>query len=125
MSGQHDKTEQDGSGATYRIRKRGRGDGGAPASVGVPQLESHLRADHRRRWRDARWSPSRRRDKTLAAASKAAKGKVGVGKVVGKPLAERAKEKGIVTVCFDRGGYLYHGRVKALADGARDGGLEF
>jgi len=44
---------------------------------------------------------------------------------VGKLLAERAKEAGIETVVFDRGGYLYHGRVKALADGAREGGLEF
>jgi large subunit ribosomal protein L18 len=44
---------------------------------------------------------------------------------VGKRLAARAKEKGVARVCFDRGGYLYHGRVKALADGARAGGLEF
>lgn len=43
----------------------------------------------------------------------------------GKLLAERAKEQGIVSVVFDRGGYKYHGRVKAFADGARDGGLEF
>ncbi len=43
----------------------------------------------------------------------------------GKLLAERAKEKGIETVVFDRGGYKYHGRVKAFADGAREGGLEF
>ena len=40
-------------------------------------------------------------------------------------LAQRAKEKGLSKVCFDRGGYLYHGRVKALADGARAAGLEF
>ena len=44
---------------------------------------------------------------------------------VGKLLAARAKEAGITTVVFDRGGYLYHGRVKALADGAREGGLVF
>ena len=44
---------------------------------------------------------------------------------IGKLLAERAKEKGIVEVVFDRGGYLYHGRVKALADAAREGGLNF
>ena len=44
---------------------------------------------------------------------------------VGKLIAERAKSKGIEDVCFDRGGYLYHGRVKALADGAREGGLNF
>jgi large subunit ribosomal protein L18 len=46
-------------------------------------------------------------------------------KQVGQLLAERAKEKGITTVVFDRGGFLYHGRVKSLADGAREGGLEF
>ena len=44
---------------------------------------------------------------------------------VGKLLAQRAKEAGIETAVFDRGGYLYHGRVKALADGAREGGLKF
>lgn len=43
---------------------------------------------------------------------------------VGKIIAERAKNEGIETVVFDRGGYLYHGRVKALADGAREGGLK-
>ena len=54
-----------------------------------------------------------------------AKGKVGRAKAVGKLLAERAKALGITRACFDRGGYLYHGRVKALAEGAREGGLEF
>jgi large subunit ribosomal protein L18 len=54
-----------------------------------------------------------------------AKGKVGTSAAVGKLLAQRAKEKGISAVAFDRGGYLYHGRVKALADGARAGGLQF
>ncbi len=44
---------------------------------------------------------------------------------VGKLVAERAEAKGISKVLFDRGGYLYHGRVKALADGAREGGLKF
>jgi large subunit ribosomal protein L18 len=46
-------------------------------------------------------------------------------KLVGKALAERAKKKGVQTVVFDRGGFKYTGRVKALADGAREGGLEF
>ena len=70
---------------------------------------------------------------TLAAASSReageakpeGKGKTSMGQAVGKLIAERAKAKGISKVCFDRGGYLYHGRVKALADGARAGGLEF
>jgi large subunit ribosomal protein L18 len=47
------------------------------------------------------------------------------GRVAGKVLAERAREQGITKVVFDRGGYVYHGRVKAFADGAREGGLEF
>ena len=44
---------------------------------------------------------------------------------VGKLIAERGKAAGVTRVVFDRGGYLYHGRVKSLADGAREGGLEF
>ena len=46
-------------------------------------------------------------------------------KKIGLAIAERAKAKGISAVVFDRGGYLYHGRVKELAEGAREGGLEF
>jgi large subunit ribosomal protein L18 len=46
-------------------------------------------------------------------------------RAVGKSIAERAREKGVSAVVFDRGGYLYHGRVKALADAAREAGLEF
>jgi large subunit ribosomal protein L18 len=53
------------------------------------------------------------------------KGKASVSKALGKLLAERAKSKGISQIVFDRGGYLYHGRVKALAEGAREGGLVF
>lgn len=51
--------------------------------------------------------------------------KVATAHVVGKLLAERAKEKGITAAVFDRGGYAYHGRVRAVAEGAREGGLEF
>ncbi len=52
-------------------------------------------------------------------------GKVGKAQAVGKLLAERAKAAGITAVVFDRAGYKYHGRVKAVAEGAREGGLEF
>ncbi|MDX1909141.1 MAG: 50S ribosomal protein L18 [Bacteroidia bacterium] len=51
--------------------------------------------------------------------------KIEMGREVGKQLAALAKEKGIEAVVFDRGGYRYHGRVKALAEGAREGGLNF
>jgi large subunit ribosomal protein L18 len=68
--------------------------------------------------------------KTLAAASSNEKnstngGNLAGAKAVGKAVAERAKDKGVKAVVFDRGGYLYHGRVKALADAAREAGLEF
>jgi large subunit ribosomal protein L18 len=52
-------------------------------------------------------------------------GNVASAKAVGKSIAERAKAKGITKVVFDRGGYIYHGRVKAIADAAREAGLQF
>lgn len=52
-------------------------------------------------------------------------GNLAAAKTVGKSIAERAKAKGIEKVVFDRGGYIYHGRVKALADAAREAGLKF
>jgi large subunit ribosomal protein L18 len=52
-------------------------------------------------------------------------GNVAAAKEIGKAVAERAVEKGIKKVVFDRGGYLYHGRIKALADAAREAGLDF
>ena len=72
--------------------------------------------------------------KTLVSASTVAKvetgskakgGNVAAAKTVGKLVAERAQEKGIKRVVFDRGGFQYHGRIKALADAAREAGLEF
>ena len=68
---------------------------------------------------------------TLVSASSLEKGFEGPGsnceaaKKVGEAIAQRASDKGIEAVVFDRGGYLYHGRVKALAEGAREGGLQF
>ncbi len=73
-----------------------------------------------------------RAGKTLAAASTLEKdvrdasgANVASAQDVGKRIAERAKAAGVTRVIFDRGGFLFHGRVKALADGAREGGLEF
>jgi large subunit ribosomal protein L18 len=68
---------------------------------------------------------------TIAAASSVEKsatasgGNVAGAKEIGKLIAQRAKDKGVSKVVFDRGGYRYHGRVKALADAAREAGLEF
>ena len=70
---------------------------------------------------------------TLASASTVTKkgdekksgGNIEAAASVGKLIAERAKDKGVTRVVFDRGGYLYHGRIKALADAAREAGLEF
>ncbi|HBZ34840.1 MAG TPA: 50S ribosomal protein L18 [Bacteroidales bacterium] len=64
------------------------------------------------------------RDKEIVEECKGKPG-IEVAKVVGKLAARRAIEKGISEVSFDRGGYLYHGRVKSLADAAREGGLRF
>lgn len=61
----------------------------------------------------------------VKAALKSAKSKTEAAKIIGKTLAEEAKKKKVKSVVFDRNGYIYHGRVKALADGAREGGLEF
>ena len=71
--------------------------------------------------------------KTLVSASTAegkkedrrTGGNLAAAKAIGKAIAERAKAKGVSKVVFDRGGYIYHGRVKALADAAREAGLQF
>jgi len=71
--------------------------------------------------------------KTIASAStvqgkkgsRKTGGNVATAKEIGKAIAQRAQEKGVKKVVFDRGGYLYHGRIKALADAAREAGLEF
>ncbi len=71
-------------------------------------------------------------DKVLASAStldselrKGVTGNIAAAAEVGKLVAKRAREAGVVRVAFDRGGYKYHGRIKALADAARESGLEF
>jgi large subunit ribosomal protein L18 len=70
--------------------------------------------------------------KTITAASSRDKdidaskvNKVDAAKLVGKAIAERAVKAGVESITFDRGGYLYHGRIKSLAEGAREGGLKF
>ena len=104
-----------------RIRKRVRGSAERPR-LAVFRSINHIYAQ----------VIDDRSGRTLAAASSAEKsstatsgGNIDAAKSVGKLVAERAKAAGINMVVFDRGGFLYHGRVKALADAAREGGLEF
>ena len=102
-----------------RVRGKVVGTRRAPAAGGLPLESRHLRAaDRRRRRQDAR-----RRQLGRAKGFKGDKSEQ--AREVGKALAAAAKKAGIESVVFDRGGYLYHGRVKALADGAREGGLKF
>ena len=119
MSGQHDHYERRTI-RRHRIRKRVSGNQDRPR-LSVFRSSRHIYAQ----------LVDDTKGVTLVCASskEAAKsgegGKTTMSVAVGKLLAERAKAKGIAKVCFDRGGYRYHGRVKALADGARAGGLEF
>ena len=75
--------------------------------------------------KDAKGSDAKAGDAKAKKAKKANGGNVAAAKTIGKLVAERAQEKGIKSVVFDRGGFQYHGRIKALADAAREAGLEF
>lgn len=104
-----------------RIRRRVRGEASRPR-LAVFRSVKHIYAQ----------VIDDRSGRTLASASSAEKdtavksgGNVAGAREIGKLVAERAKAKGVVAVVFDRGGYLYHGRIKALAEAAREGGLEF
>ena len=74
---------------------------------------------------DAPPKDSKAKRTTAKTDGKKTGGNVAAAKAIGKLVAQRAKDKGITRVVFDRGGYQYHGRVKALADAAREAGLEF
>ncbi len=121
MSGQHNKQERRTI-RHYRVRKRISGTQDCPR-LSVYRSERHIYAQL--------IDDVQGQTLTFASSREAFEGKVdGKGKTaisfaVGKLIAERAKEKGVSRVCFDRGGNLYHGRVKALADGARAAGLNF
>lgn len=121
MSGQHNKYERRQI-RRYRIRNRVTGTTERPR-LSVFRSSSHIYAQVVDDTRGITIVEASSRDDVKSQAE--GKGRVGLSHGVGKLLAERAKAKGVKQVCFDRGGYLYHGRVKALADGARAGGLEF
>jgi large subunit ribosomal protein L18 len=120
MSGQHTKEERRTI-RRYRVRKRVSGTAERPR-LSVFRSSRHIYAQVIDDTRGVTLVAASSREATSTGEGK---GKVAVGAAVGKLVAERAREKGILRVCFDRGGYLYHGRVKAVADGARSGGLEF
>ena len=120
MSGRHDKDERRQI-RRYRVRKRIVGTAERPR-LSVFRSSKHIYAQ----------LIDDVQGKTLATATSRESlppaeggGRVPKSFAVGRLLGERAKSNGVTRVCFDRGGYLYHGRVKALADGARAAGLEF
>ena len=107
-----------------RIRRRIFGTGERPRLVvfrSLRHLEGQLIDDEKGRTLLGMSSLSKELDKS----SLEKQNKEAVSKLLGIALARRAVEKGIEQVVFDRGGYLYHGRVKAFADGVREGGLKF
>ena len=119
MSGQHSHYERRQI-RRYRIRKKVSGSAERPR-LSVFRSANHIYAQIIDDFQGVTLAQASSREKVQPDG----KGKIGVSAAVGKLLAERAKAKGVAKVCFDRGGYLYHGRVKALADGARAAGLEF
>ena len=121
MSGTHNHFERRRI-RRYRIRKRVVGSSERPR-LSVFRSSSHIYAQIIDDTKGVTLASASSRE-DLASRTEG-KGKTAVSTAVGKLLAERAKQGGVEKVCFDRGGYLYHGRVKALADGARAGGLEF
>jgi len=121
MSGQHNKLERR---AIRRLRIRNRVSGTAVRPrLSVFRSTTHIYAQVIDDTRGVTLVAASSRDDVQSLVE--GKGKTAISTAVGKLLARRAKEKGLARVCFDRGGYIYHGRVKALADGARAGGLEF
>jgi large subunit ribosomal protein L18 len=121
MSGHHSKNERRRI-RRYRIRKRVNGTPERPR-LSVFRSARHIYVQIIDDATGQTLVAASSREQDLARP--ASKGKLDVSAEVGKRVAARAQEKGITSVAFDRGGYLYHGRVKALADGARAGGLEF
>ena len=103
-----------------RLRLRLEGTAERPRLSVFRIVEVHLRAGHRRRQRPhpGRGLEPRVGHRRTAAAT------VDAARAVGKAVAERAKAAGVTTVVLDRGGYQYHGRVRSLAEGAREGGLD-
>jgi len=107
----------------FRVRKRTRGTSERPRLC-VTRSHKHISAQIIDDLDGKTLASASSRDKQIAAKLKYG-GNQAAAQVVGKALAERATKAGISAVCFDRGPYKYHGRVAALANAAREGGLKF
>lgn len=123
MSGQHNKYERRTI-RRLRIRKRVSGTVARPR-LSVFRSATHIYAQLVDDERGVTLAQASSREKGLDVSGIEAKGRIRLSMAVGRLIAQRAKQAGVAQVCFDRGGYLYHGRVKALADGARAAGLDF
>ena len=121
MSGRHSKEEQRRI-RRYRVRKRVNGSPERPR-LSVFRSARHIYAQLIDDVKGATLASASSREPMGSRVE--GSGRIAMSRAVGKLVAERAREAGVTRVCFDRGGYLYHGRVKALADGARSGGLDF
>ena len=108
----------------YRIRKKINGTADRPRLLVYRSL-SHIYASLVDDVSGNTLTTASSTQKIVAEKLAAVKGKTAKSKEIGKAIAEKAKTMNIESVVFDRNGYLYHGRVKALADGAREGGLKF
>ncbi len=106
-----------------RIRRTVRGEGDRPR-LSVFRSLAHIYAQVIDDGRQRTLAAASSLDPEIRADAGKAK-KAEAGRLVGRLIAKRAQAQGVRRVVFDRGGYLYHGRVKALAEGAREGGLEF
>ena len=111
-------------GRQRRVRKTLRQGGGGRPRLSVFRSSKHIYAQIIDDVKGETLVAASSLEKPMRESLKAG-GNVDAAKAVGKLVAERAVEKGVTEVVFDRGRYLYHGRVKALADGAREGGLKF
>jgi len=121
-SGQHNKYERRRI-RRYRIRNKVSGTQGRPR-LSVFRSSKHIYAQVIDDLKGETLASASSLEKALREAGNTG-ANIDAAKAVGKLLAERAVEKGVKEVVFDRGGYLYHGRVKALADAARESGLSF
>src|SRR5215468_9935795 len=109
---------------TAKVRRNVRRAGGGRARLSVFRSSKHIYAQVIDDAKGETVTSASSLEKDMRGSLKTG-ANIAAAKAVGKLLAERATAKGVKEVVFDRGGYLYHGRVKALADAAREGGLKF